>query len=349
MTNFDDLKLAVEALSGGKNTVKLDDLGMPSVVVPFAKLKYADVITGGTQDVLPAFIVDGQEKDVIYVSKYLNIVANSRAYSLPMKNPAASMNFDTALSYCRNKGAGWHLNTNATWAAIALWCKKNGTMPRGNNNYGEDHGYPHEKGVPTLIGTDGRPNRTATGSGPVTWYHNHADSGIADLNGNVWEWVGGLRLQAGEIQIIPNNNAVKLDCNMGATSAEWKAILPDGTLVDPGTAGTLKWDYVSSKVTLATAITTQADASRSNTFETIASAAGVTAPQLLKGLALHPADASGYEGDYIYMNNGAGLERLPYRGGYWSNTSGAGVFNLHLNSPRTYASTGIGFRAAFYE
>ena len=28
MNNFDDMKLAVEALSGGKNTVLFDDLGM---------------------------------------------------------------------------------------------------------------------------------------------------------------------------------------------------------------------------------------------------------------------------------------------------------------------------------
>ena len=33
MANFDDMKLAVEALSGGKNTVLLDDRGMPSIMV----------------------------------------------------------------------------------------------------------------------------------------------------------------------------------------------------------------------------------------------------------------------------------------------------------------------------
>ena len=34
MANFDDMKLAVEALSGGKNTVLFDDMGMPSVMFP---------------------------------------------------------------------------------------------------------------------------------------------------------------------------------------------------------------------------------------------------------------------------------------------------------------------------
>ena len=50
MANFDDMKLAVEALSGGKNTVLFDDMGMPSIVFPFAKQKYSDLMAGGTQE-----------------------------------------------------------------------------------------------------------------------------------------------------------------------------------------------------------------------------------------------------------------------------------------------------------
>lgn len=38
MSNFDDMKLAVEALSGGKNTVLFDDIGMPSIMVILPKM-----------------------------------------------------------------------------------------------------------------------------------------------------------------------------------------------------------------------------------------------------------------------------------------------------------------------
>jgi hypothetical protein len=40
-------------------------------------------------------------------------------------------------------------------------------------------------------------------------------------------------------------------------------------------------------------------------------------------------------------------ERLPYRGGYWLNTSHAGVFFLLLSSARAHSSDHRGFRAAF--
>ena len=92
----------------------------------------------------------------------------------------------------------------------------------------------------------GESQRTLTGSGQPTWYHNHDMSGIADINGNLWEWTGGLRLMDGEIQIIPYGNSMKLDCDMSAESTLWKAIKQDGTLVEPGTAGTLKLDQASA-------------------------------------------------------------------------------------------------------
>ena len=80
MPNFDDFKLSVEALSGGKNTVLLDDLGLPSVMVILPKMKISDIMDGGSDIVHPGFQVETVEKDVMYVSKYQNIVVQDRAY-----------------------------------------------------------------------------------------------------------------------------------------------------------------------------------------------------------------------------------------------------------------------------
>lgn len=347
MPNFDDLKLSIEALSGGKNTVLFDDLGMPSVMVPFPKLKMSDLIAGGSENIHPAFSVDGVEKSVIYVSKYQNIVLNERGYSLPMRDPRASLNFDQAVAYCRNKGKGWSLTPYSLWSAIALWCRKNGTMPRGNNNYGADHAYGHEKGVPTYY-ESGKIARCATGSGPNTWNHNWMPDGIADLNGNVWEWCAGMRLMNGEIQIIPYANCMAADASMGASSTLWKAIAADGTLVEPGSAGTLKYNYVSGHIQLTSGDITPEDAWRGDTYQNMTLDSALTVPEIAKALLIYPDEPGGdYGGDGHYMNNSG--ERLPFCGGYWDGTSDAGVFGVDLYYPRSYSNTLIGFRSAYCE
>lgn len=351
MGNFDTLKLSVEAATGGKNTVLLDDMGMPGIYVVVPKFKLSDVIDGAPQDTHPAFIVDGEEKDMIHVSKYQNIVMNDRAYSLPMKDPKTYVNFDQAETYCRNKGRGFHLMTNAEWAAIALWCKKNNTMPRGNNNYGQDHAYPHEKGVGTYFDGNKKVLRVATGSGPATWAHDWTNEGVFDMSGNVNEWAGGLRLKDGEIQIIPNNNAATGIIH-SPTSSLWKAIMPDGSLVEPGTTGTLKYDYVATpatggKIQLTNILANQQqteDPYAYQTFETLTAKSGVNIPMVLKSLGLFPVDAS-CGGDNLYMRNLG--ERLPLRGGYWHFTSAAGVFDLDLTDPRALSTYNVGFRSAF--
>lgn len=347
MPNFDDLKLSIEALSGGKNTVLFDDLGMPSVMVPFPKLKMSDLIAGGSENIHPAFSVDGVEKSVIYVSKYQNIVLNERGYSLPMRDPRASLNFDQAVAYCRNKGKGWSLTPYSLWSAIALWCRKNGTMPRGNNNYGADHAYGHEKGVPTYY-ESGKIARCATGSGPNTWNHNWMPDGIADLNGNVWEWCAGMRLMNGEIQIIPYANCMAADASMGASSTLWKAIAADGTLVEPGTAGTLKYNYVSGHIQLTSGDITPEDAWRGDTYQNMTLDSALTVPEIAKALLIYPDEPGGdYGGDGHYMNNSG--ERLPFCGGSWNGTSDAGVFLVDLYYPRSSSYTYIGFRSAYCE
>lgn len=348
MANFDDLQGAVAQFGAG-NKVIYDDTGMPSIMVGVPKVKYSDIITGGTDEVLPFFIVDGEEKNTIYVSKFQNVVENDRAYSLAMKLPRNYITFDQSLVACRKKGNGWHLNQTGIFAVLNLLSQRMGTVPHGNTNYGKDYYHAYEHGIQP----QGEANRTLTGSGVPTWYHNHDTSGIADLNGNVWEWTGGLRLLDGEIQIIPYGNSMKIDCDMSAGSTLWKAIKPDGTLVEPGTAGTLKVDRTSASdaaLRINTSVTTRTTDSNdtSQVFKSVKAVDGVSIPKLLIALGLFPdSGVTGYGNDRFWARNNG--ERLPFRGSGFSNLSHSGPSALYLNLVRSISYGHVGFRSAFYE
>lgn len=347
MANFDDLQGAVAQFGAG-NKVVYDDVGMPSIMVGVPKMTYADIITGGTNEVLPFFIVDGEEKNTIYVSKFINIIENERAYSLAMKLPRNYITYDAALAACRKKGNGWHLNQTGIFTVINLLSQKKGTVPHGNTNYGKSHYHTYEKGIQP----QGEPNRTLTGSGGPTWYHNHDTSGIADLNGNLWEWTSGLRLVDGEIQIIPYGNGMKIDCDMSAESTLWKAIMPDGKLVEPGTADTLKFDCISaSDVTpiISTTVATQTtDSSEAScVFKKLVAVSGVNIPKLLIALGLFPDMGASYGNDLFGARNNG--ERFPICGSSFLDTSNSGASARKLYSVRSYSGGSVGFRSAYCE
>nr|DAM32643.1 MAG TPA: Carbapenem-associated resistance protein [Caudoviricetes sp.] len=353
MGRFDLSALALKAVCP-TNDIIYDDKGLPSIMVFIPKFKIKDVISGGADSVHSAFIVNGKEVDGIYISKYQNVVNNSRAYSLPCEDLKTYVTLDQAISYCSNKGEGWHVMTRAEWAAIALWCKKNGTMPNGNNNWGKDTSETISRAIPTTYESDGRTAHVATGTGPVSWSHDGTLGGIWDLNGNVWEWNGGLRTVKGEVQVLVNNNAADLDNSQSDSSAQWKAIdATTGNYLTPNGSGTtansIKMDWVSNKLTYTATITAQADASHDCNFANITCAASVSAAAqaVLKALALMPDDTTfDYKGDQVWFNNGA-AERAFFSGGDWHDGAHAGLFALTGNSLRSGSYSVVGFRSAF--
>ena len=348
-----DMSKRLLDVSFGRNDVIFDDQGNPSIMVriPETRLYVLDSSWGNVLH--PAFIVNGQAVSELWVAKYQPFTvgsgASERAISLRRRDPRVSVPFDQALTACKQKGAGWHLMTNAEWALILNWCKANGFWPRGNNSYGRDYSRTAEHGEASYIsGTN--IGRVATGTGPVGWSHDGSPFGIFNLNGNVWEWVGGLRLMDGEIQILENNNAADNTKDQSAASEGWKAIMPDGSLVEPETEGTLKYDATnvsgSGNIVLATSVVNQTSGGpyATTAFRDL-TARDVAAPALLHQLGLFPKDAN-YGTGTVYMRNLG--ERLPRRGGHWGGTSTAGVPCLDLILPRSISISSLGFRLAYY-
>lgn len=351
--NFDLTNLAVTGLAPG-NELIYDNAGMPSIMVKIPKMTYKQLGMGESAAVHPAFIVNGQEVDAIYISKYQNIVQDGRAYSLGGVDPAASLDMDHARQYCEAKGEGWHLMTRMEWGLIQRVCEAAGFVPKGNNNYGRHDSESFYKAIPTYMSGD-KIGRVATGTGPLTWYHDNSPSGISGLTGNVWEWMGAVRSVYGEIQFLVNNNGADSAHSQSPTSTEWKAIsCVDGSFITPDgkgtTANSVKIDIVGGKLQWAKTITHKnADGDwPSCTFGSITCSAdiGANAKLLLQALGMMPYSSSDLCAGHTCWFRNSDEERAFFSGCGWNYPSD-GLGSFHGRLPRSYVGAAIGFRAAY--
>lgn len=358
----DYLRASVEAASGGAQTVLYTTKGQPTFVniVDKFDLSTIDATLSGTH---PAFIVNGVEKDRIYIGTYPGKVSNGEFLSLPNVDPTASLNLDQAVAYARANGAGHHIVTAAEWGALAIQCQKNGVKPLGNTYNGRTStnsalfGRRSDGGVigvaPDVIGHA----RTLTGSGPVQWRHNQKYNGISDLSGNIFEWCAGYRLFAGEVQVIANNNAAMLTTDLSAASAEWKAIDgSNGNLITPNGYGTtpnsvrlaLGASTTTNDYTIAVPTWSNLTTTKNSTGNNPVSSAAL---KLLKALGLFPINTSlgAYGEDSIIYPSASNGETVLCRGGYWNSGSGGGIFNSNQTYIRSRVDVAIGARPAYYQ
>ena len=344
MSSYEDLRGAA-----ANDEVILDDQGIPSVMVKIPLVYLDDLGIGSAHTPHPAFIINDKVVPYIYVSKYINVIKNNRAYSLPNQDPATSITFDRAVEVCYNKGAGWHLMTAAEWGVLHNLITAEGSEPRGNTAQGKSHVKAYERGVLSPQ----NPNsvyRTLTGTGGKSW----EALGISDIVGNVHKWIVA-RLVDGEIQIVQNNNAAIHKTDLTANSAAWKAILQDGSLVAPKTTGTLKFDYTTTPANNTTNfhITTTLEHQQSDDnaygakdFGTLKAKDGVTVPDLLKALALYPNTEKTGRGFIYFRNNG---ERLLLRGGDYGRGGNAGEAYGNFNHPRSISNVYVGLFSAYVD
>lgn len=302
-----------------RNEVIFDDRGRPDILVVFTpdELKLPDTLKG-------------RKVKEYAISKYPNTMIDGRPYSLPFMPPAVNVNHDEAIRLCEAKGPGWHLITNDEWAALARQSWENDTVPTGNTNSGKSHSHPEQKGT-TYQNSYGK---TLAGSGPIEWNHDRTAEGVADMVGNVWEHVGGVRFLNGQAQIIPNNEAAA-GADQSPDSKEWTAIYtPDG---DP-----VYYNVKDGEIVL------QPTAPEGKDYDGVPfcdlhERADMDVPDKLIELGLYPAP--GYEGEEYFWLDTDG-ERCVSRGGGWHAGPGAGVFYLHGFSSRSSVGPNIGFRSA---
>lgn len=304
-----------------RNEVIFDDRGIPDILVVYTPDELG----------LPATLKGKAVKEYA-ISKYPNTVIGGRPYSLPYQQPAVNINHDEAIRLCESKGPGWHLITNDEWAALAHQSRKNGTLPRGNTDRGKSHSHPEETGV-TFKDASGS-CKTLTGSGPVTWNHDGTVEGVADMCGNIWEHVGGIRFVDGQVQVIPDNGAAA-GADQSKDSPEWAPIYTaDG---DP-----VYYNVEGGHIKLQTVEPEEKDWDGEQFTELDASLIDI--PEKLIELGLYPAP--GYESDeHFYLDTNG--ERIVIRGGNWHSGASAGVFSFNGNNSRAHVHWDVGFRSAF--
>lgn len=218
------------------NEIVYDDYGMPSVMIKIPKMSYADLGVGDSTATFPAFIINGVEKDYLWISKYQNVVIDLRAYSLPRQAPFETT-MDMARYLCQQKGDGWHLMTAAEHGLVNRLAAIGGYNPRGNLRYGKASTTDYQRAEPAVI-VDGVIHEVKTGTGPGSWSSDYKRTGLWDIAGNCKELIIGIRTYNGELQIIENNDAADKNNSQVDGSSLWKAIQYDGTLITPDGNGT---------------------------------------------------------------------------------------------------------------
>ena len=346
----DALRQSVEAATGGQCTVLYDSQGFANYMRIIPKFRCEDISANLGTGVHPAFIVGGVEKSEIFLGQYNAVNMNGLGVSQPGMAPYVSINFDNAKLACTNKGAGWHMMTNWEWAAIALWCIKNGLpLVRGNTYYGQSHASPFETGRRV---DGGQPGNTAganpailNGSGPASWRHSGDFTGISDLVGNVWEWQDGMKLVDGVIKMPSDNNYTLAE-------ASWPDTLARIASAVAGTANAATGALVLTETAVAD-VNRGPSLNQSAWSSTVAT--GLTTPAValkMKQALLAPYDTAANMGSVlgqIYANNtnAPSFEAMPIRGGNCTTPSAAGLAALNLLNQRSTVYSSIGFRPAF--
>ena len=305
-----------------------DNANLPSFMHRFRRKTNAELFDGGSNKVHPAFIIGGDIYDEIYISVYPNTMINGKPYSLPMAKPVTDITLDDFEKACFSKGEGWHPMTAQEWGLIANLCAKSGVFPHGNTKYGKYHADENEHGEKYDN------NRTLTGSGPVTWTHDHTPTGVQDLCGNVWEWLRGMRVKDGILYQCKDNDAALPETDLSKDGKDWETIKDDnGCVIRCGQ------DNNGNLI-----FTTREDIEAEYAGDEWEDVNMEAQSETLKELAFYPGEKKAY----CYADGTDG-EYCLFRGGNWYNGANAGVFHSSLSNPRSNSNAYLGGRSAYFK
>ena len=150
-------------------------------------------------------------------------------------SPWTDLPFVEMKTTASSKGSGFHIMHDAEWMNIALWCQVMDIWVDGNIYGYRDLTKADEAEVTDVTSFVADINgKTRTGMGPSTWNHNNRTGGIADMVGNVWEAIDGLKLDNNEFYVYQETAKPQEGGDVAVTTpAKGISTTPGGTVPNP--------------------------------------------------------------------------------------------------------------------
>lgn len=313
-----------------------------------------------------AFYNGGSIRSGFFVDKYQCSNNNGVASSIKMANPLSSAGdhnpfsglsgapsniYAGAITAAKTRGTRFFCNTRFIHAALALlanahgaaststtfcaWYMANANFPKGCNN----NALGDVNDATLSFVSDGYSNCAKTGSANffARTTHNGQMSGVADLNGLMWEISPGLTSNG--------TNYFLLKTSVDVT-----------TITGGNTLATDAWGATGLAAMYTDLGATYESMQASNSFKPFG-AAGQVLSHATSGNAWNAAGAgiplqTGTGGSNQFGNDGLWdykpNELCVISGGNWYLGSSAGVWALNLGDVRGGSHSGVGFRAASY-
>lgn len=122
----DSLRQRVEEASGGRQTVVRTAKGQPSYMTVTERYNLSAICDAWPDQPHPAFIAGGQVKSEILVGTYDGAIVDGELVSQPYAAVSTGKTIDQYVRLARACGPGFHVVTNAEWAAMALLSHRDG-------------------------------------------------------------------------------------------------------------------------------------------------------------------------------------------------------------------------------
>jgi hypothetical protein len=351
----DSLRQAIETASGGEQTVLYTAKGQPTFMTIVPAFSGGAIHASLAGSIHPAFATTAGERSSFMIGTYQGVIKNGELVSQPNQRPTTVQTFENFFLAAKACGNGFHIATNAEYAALGLLAWRDKQDVLGNTYYGRSavdatqYGRRADSASATAGITTGDPV-ILTGSGPVSFRTGLKYNGVSDLVGNLSEHNIGLRMVNREIQVLAINTAAQVATFAGITDAgDWKAIdATNGTLITPNGSGTTSnsvkvafntdSNEQKSNSLILTGISQPFSAVVNNEVTPISAAA----LRILRLYGILSVDGTNVRG---YFNIRSGLADICYssRGGTYQ-TSGGGLYSLDINMPMP-ATSGISMTA----